>query len=378
VSNPRTPLLRRVLFATVVVVGFFATLELVASRIELPARFRRPEGFPAHLQVGAELGWQLEPGAVNQGPILRQWEQRWGLPPADLSDDVVSSQGFRDTELAQPKPEGQVRVLCLGDSSVWGQGVVREHTFAQRLEAALNPAGSQPGGRSVEVINAGVSGYSSFQSLLVMQQASGLGIDHYLVYNMNSDMMPALGVEDQLAFDSAVRQLLAPSYHRLATMRWLHALLRDAWPPSREPQGSLRVSLPQYIANLEAFVSLARQRGAAIDFVIPPQREDLREPGRVVDWSQRSRAELEGDIAQAVAEGSTKKLFYRAAMALVARREGIAAVDGPLLFSQAAQREPEAYEGAGALFVDDMHPSSSGHALLAEAILPLLEDHRPR
>jgi len=57
-----------------------------------------------------------------------------------------------------PKPPGVYRILVLGDSVTYGVGVRPEETFPKRLEALLSPRD----GRRVEVMNAGVSGYTAY------------------------------------------------------------------------------------------------------------------------------------------------------------------------------------------------------------------------
>ncbi|MBU0755313.1 MAG: SGNH/GDSL hydrolase family protein, partial [Planctomycetes bacterium] len=74
----------------------------------------------------------------------------------------VSAQGLRRKEVAVPKPENTFRILVLGDSVVFGEGVAFHNTFSSLLEAALQEA---PGRKKIEVINAGVNGYSPFNEL---------------------------------------------------------------------------------------------------------------------------------------------------------------------------------------------------------------------
>ncbi|MBU0552643.1 hypothetical protein KKB55_22885 [Myxococcota bacterium] len=59
------------------------------------------------------------------------------------------------------KPQGVYRVLCLGDSMIYGSGVNLEETLPAQLEVALNGAAW---GVDVEVINAGVSGESAYDA----------------------------------------------------------------------------------------------------------------------------------------------------------------------------------------------------------------------
>jgi lysophospholipase L1-like esterase len=69
----------------------------------------------------------------------------------------INSQGLRGPEVAIQKPEPSRRVLVIGDSFAWGFGVEYEEIFATRLEAELP---------NTQVINGGVSGYSTDQALL--------------------------------------------------------------------------------------------------------------------------------------------------------------------------------------------------------------------
>jgi hypothetical protein len=73
--------------------------------------------------------------------------------------------GYRDREHPLEKPPGTLRVAVLGDSFTEAVQVPVEETVWARLGAAL-PACEALGGRTVEVLNFAVSGYSTAQSLL--------------------------------------------------------------------------------------------------------------------------------------------------------------------------------------------------------------------
>lgn len=71
----------------------------------------------------------------------------------------TNSHGFRDREVSlQPSP-GIKRVLCLGDSLTFGDGVAVGDTYPKQLEVLLNSVGA----RRYEVINAGVPSYDTWQ-----------------------------------------------------------------------------------------------------------------------------------------------------------------------------------------------------------------------
>jgi lysophospholipase L1-like esterase len=69
----------------------------------------------------------------------------------------ISPQRTRDRPVAIPKPPGVFRVLVLGDSIAFGAQVRRSEAFPDHLEARLTARGHR-----VEVVNAGVSGYSAW------------------------------------------------------------------------------------------------------------------------------------------------------------------------------------------------------------------------
>ena len=91
------------------------------------------------------LGWAHEPG---QEGIFETPEFRTNVR--------INAEGLRDRSHPYSRPDGRQRILVLGDSFAWGYGVEESERFSQRLEQDLD----------VEVINAGVSGYSTDQELL--------------------------------------------------------------------------------------------------------------------------------------------------------------------------------------------------------------------
>jgi hypothetical protein len=78
---------------------------------------------------------------------------------------VTNSRGFRDQrEFDYAKPAGTLRVLSLGDSHTLGYEVRQEATFSAVLERSLARRGVR-----AEVLNAGVSGYSTAEALAFLE-----------------------------------------------------------------------------------------------------------------------------------------------------------------------------------------------------------------
>ena len=92
------------------------------------------------------LGWHHRPG---QEGIFEKSGFRVSVR--------INQKGLRGHEYPYEREEGKKRVLVLGDSFVWGYGVEQNQIFTEQMENSLS---------DVEVINAGVSGYSTDQELL--------------------------------------------------------------------------------------------------------------------------------------------------------------------------------------------------------------------
>jgi len=91
------------------------------------------------------LGWAHEPGqdGIFETPQFRTFVR-------------INQKGLRDREHLYERENDTERILVLGDSFAWGYGVEESERFSQLLEKSLD----------AEVINAGVSGYSTDQELL--------------------------------------------------------------------------------------------------------------------------------------------------------------------------------------------------------------------
>lgn len=91
------------------------------------------------------LGWAHEPGqkGIFETPQFRTVVR-------------INENGLRDRQHSYERQNDSKRIVVLGDSFAWGYGVEESERFSQLLENSLD----------VEVINAGVSGYSTDQELL--------------------------------------------------------------------------------------------------------------------------------------------------------------------------------------------------------------------
>src|SRR5262245_42813171 len=78
---------------------------------------------------------------------------------------VTNSKGFRsDTEFSYAKPNGVLRVISLGDSHTEGFECHQDKTYSSVIQRFLGKSGIQ-----AEVINAGVSGFGTAESLAFLE-----------------------------------------------------------------------------------------------------------------------------------------------------------------------------------------------------------------
>jgi len=73
----------------------------------------------------------------------------------------VNGLGLRGPELTE-KSEGETRILCLGDSTTYGQGLAEEWTIPALLEVELGPG--------TRAVNGGLRGYGTEQEIALLEE----------------------------------------------------------------------------------------------------------------------------------------------------------------------------------------------------------------
>ena len=110
------------------------------------------------LDYDPERFWKLKSGIVIDDPNNLFWQ-----------GTVSNSLGFRCAEFSLERSPESLRVVCFGDSSTFGIGSKVEDAWPSQLQSLIENYGYS-GAKKVEVINAGVPGYSSHQGLQHMRQ----------------------------------------------------------------------------------------------------------------------------------------------------------------------------------------------------------------
>lgn len=324
---------------------------------ESGARLVEPELLPpaARLPVpgpGRQPGLESAAEAARAGiPLLPGEAAGWRLPVDDVRHlggvtYRTNALGLRGPEV--PPDDGtEWRVLSLGDSSVWGWGVPEEATFVQVLAARLTTPT-----RPVRGVIGGVPGHESAQALRTLREVGpAIAPDVVVIGTLWSDVFLDEGErrDDRVARVTAEVQgpLRGIALYRLlrrALAPWLRAR-NVAWLDTRDdllalPDADAR-SLATYLANLRGLVAESRALGARPVLLVLPCPADLE------------AAPLPGAIRD-----------YREAMQRVGAETRTPVVDGPEVFVESGASIGH--------FYDQVHPASPGHALLAEALIPVV------
>ena len=112
--------------------------------------------------------WAPRTGRVTQ---FWQYDPRYGWSHIPVSSGTfhsygfdtkvrINQKGFRGREIDYTRDGKFKRIVILGDSFVWGFGVQEEEMFTSRMEKQIP---------NLEIVNLGVSGYSTDQELLLYQ-----------------------------------------------------------------------------------------------------------------------------------------------------------------------------------------------------------------
>jgi GDSL-like Lipase/Acylhydrolase family len=148
---------RAVTASAVILISCLLTLGLLEAAVRLlaPAHLWRQRDASDDWRPDPEIAWVQRPNLDVTTRTEQGWTVRYRTNP-----DGLTPAGAR-----RLKAPGVVRILLFGDSTVVGRGVPPDRTVHADLERLLRGAGKR-----VEVLNAGVEGYSTDQELLLMRR----------------------------------------------------------------------------------------------------------------------------------------------------------------------------------------------------------------
>ncbi len=271
----------------------------------------------------------------------------WSGRPNDLPGPLTVQRlgGIFDADYPPQREPGGYRILFLGDSKAISIQPYRyggARTYPKRL-AGLDVVAS--GGQPLETINAAISGYTSWQGLLLLRSL-GLKYRPDLVVAAFGyhDSVPVISPDSQIMTDDPRVHLARTILYRSRIFLLLRkiALRADSDKAKRRLEGPrvARVSESEYQSNLRAMVDLGRQNGFRVAVLFEPFRDAH------VGESTRS---------------------YREAAIRLAREVDLTILD---LYTPIAAMTPEQRR---VLFDDDIHMTVEGHRLVARLVAEGLE-----
>jgi lysophospholipase L1-like esterase len=132
---------------------YYADEDHVAFDLEDPADFERAQRYLEVVPDAPRFRLRFKPD-VTVHLCYRGYADEEPFDAAGCVAFRTNSLGFRDREeLCAPKPEGQRRVVCLGDSTTVGWGVPENDGWTRRAEAVLRAEDDD-----IRVANCGASG----------------------------------------------------------------------------------------------------------------------------------------------------------------------------------------------------------------------------
>ena len=244
-------------------------------------------GFEYATQVAMRLGW-IEPYRAMETMVRAGTEDYraahitadrrrepdpllWWRP---RNEPPYNAQRMKGPLATLPKPAGTFRILCYGDSNTDG-------TSAGSWPEELQQLFAGPGPPTIEVLNAGVAGFSSHQGLLRFLE----DVDRY---------QPDL-VLVSFGWNDATPVAVAPDHEYTPPSRWWVAIQRvlirfdfyrtllhlpqlRSVPLSDDEYRGPRVPLDRYLRNMASFASTADAAGAQTVYLTRPFRESAARP----------------------------------------------------------------------------------------------------
>lgn len=355
---------RRILFSLVVVALFLVSFEFISKLIlstAYPAQGDNTRSIPLPAPGspgadGQEFLHQLGHARRGQVQMIEDERTGWTLPPSSVRQEGnvlmrINELGLRGPQVGT-RQEGEVRLLTLGDSSIFGVEVEEKYVFSTIAANDLH----EKTGKLVTPFIGGVPGFDSWQALERLNQVGPvLKADWVVIGTLWSDVF-----RNDQQNNIRYRKKLADPMSKFSSYQllkiWLSPYLsarKVGWINSMDDIGHLddeglppRTTLKKYVANLRAMAEAAKKYGGKPAFLILPAPMDF----------------------DTVAPPETVQT-YRAAMAEVAQEVGAPLVNGPEIFLA---------KGKITYFNDQVHPSREGHALighsLADVLLPAMTD----
>jgi lysophospholipase L1-like esterase len=315
-----------------------------------------PLGGPLY-QTDPELLWSLVPGAEVTTTISHR-HPKGEQQPVRIT---INEDGYRGRRFGENANDSKdtLSVLCLGDSNFFGYPLDDAHAFPSVLGQKL---GKLLPDRDIEVINAGVPGFTIVQGERLYEQLfRDREFDVVLLSYLNNDAWPQPQTDTQLL---ASRDSVFFDIARISSRSRVVAFLGSMVATEVDPKNFVaRVPLEEFLQRYRSMITTLRARDSRVVIVDHCAHQEY-DP---FSSALRSLAEAEGVEYFGVARRVGEQLQnladldrYGILNTRVMRRWGIELLlDRPHLRLYAEYKRPE-------------HLNEVGVAWLADAIAPTL------
>lgn len=192
--------------------------------------------------------------------------------------------GFRGAEVSPKKPAGRIRIVCMGESTTYCAGIEDDNaTYPARVEAHLR---ARRPDLDIEVVNAGVAGYTSIENLLRYHfHIAPLSPDLVVFYYTHNDVHPRRFPHLSCDYREYSRSWYEPPFggglrgwvarrRNIATGNINNLVRRyDEFAGHRQAANIANNAADAFRANVTALALLARHAGVQLLLVNPPYRD---------------------------------------------------------------------------------------------------------
>ena len=272
-----------------------------------------------------ELGFTYEPGRTVS----------WG---------TINSLGLRGPEPPREKAPGTLRLLFIGDSSVYGVGTPEEATFYQIAVASI--AARFPD-RDVDFLVGAIPGYSSYHSRIMLDRLLPYAPDIVIFYvGAHNDHSRGRYYRDAAIPERMARRFVW--WHQIRTVEAIELVsnifYRKFLRQFRSKENQARVPPWEFEENMREMLRETLAAGAEAIVLLPPYSASLVERHPIIPQYQEILERTAGEFG--AAHSSLQAVFERA-----------------------GGEEGTLYQKH-----DDFHPSEFGQRLIGEEIGRLVGD----
>lgn len=258
---------KKVLFSFLATIGFLGLIEATLRLVGIE------DTVPSAPIVARTIDRDIEFPFMTPDPLVF-WRPMAGFQGDFLGRPVaINSLGVRGPEIPHPaQPRGRI-ILCFGDSITFGYGVGDRETYSYFLEQELGPD-------EVEVVNCGVTGYTSFQVARWLPRLCGKLDCDVAIFCIGWNDATVRPIED-IQYAKQVR--LATTGKTMSKYCYVYRLIRNLQVASQFGQRgqiseTVRVPFERYQQNLRELVSECRSRGITPIFIDLPGRKGREAP----------------------------------------------------------------------------------------------------